>query len=263
MTAGRSRPEEQRLPGGNLHGAVRIGDTVRKRSGPWTPAVDALLRHLEDVGFRGAPRSLGVDEQGRHVTAYLPGETVGDQVPWPDWVWREDTPAQAARWLRRYHDAVATFSPPEDAVWRLSSDVDRGLPVCHNDVAPYNVVWDDGIVGVIDWDLAAPSDPRWDVAQACVGFSPLLPNDLALRDGADPTAAFERCRRLLDAYGVEDRVVYARLVRERYEISLRRIRHEATTDDAFARLLADNEPFFGSVLAHLDSIEDELAAALA
>jgi hypothetical protein len=43
----------------------------------------------------------------------------------------------------------------------------------------------------------------------------------------------------------------------------RRIRHEATTDDAFARLLADNEPFFERVLAHLGNIEDELAAALA
>ena len=46
---------------------VRVGDTVRRPAGPWTPAVDALLRHLEDVGFPGAPRALGRD---RHV---LPG----------------------------------------------------------------------------------------------------------------------------------------------------------------------------------------------
>jgi hypothetical protein len=254
---------EQRLPGGNLHGAVRVGDTVRKPAGPWTPAIHALLRHLEGAGFREAPRSLGVDEQGRHITTYLPGETVGDQEPWPAWVWRDEALAECAHWLRRYHDVVASFDPPEDAVWRLSSAAERGSTVCHNDLAPYNVVWDDGIVGVIDWDLASPNDPRWDVAQACVGFSPLLPRDLALRDGADPSVAFDRCRRFLDAYGVEDRVMYAGLVLERYEMSVRRIRHEATTDAVFARLLADKQPFFERVLAYLDDIEDELAAALA
>jgi len=29
--------------GGNLSGAVRVGATVRRRSGYWTPAVHALL----------------------------------------------------------------------------------------------------------------------------------------------------------------------------------------------------------------------------
>jgi hypothetical protein len=46
---------EQRLPGGNLGGAVRVGDTVRREAGPWTPGVAALLQHLESVGFTGEP----------------------------------------------------------------------------------------------------------------------------------------------------------------------------------------------------------------
>jgi hypothetical protein len=206
------RATEERLPGGRLHGAVRVGETVRKPGGRWTPAVHALLRHLEDVGFNGAPRSLGVDDTGRHIMTYLHGETVGDQVPWPAWAWTDETLVQGARWLREYHDAVASFVPPEDAVWRLSTAVVRGSPVCHNDVTPYNVVWRQGIVGMIDWDLTAPNDPRRDVAQACVGFSPLLPPDLAIRDGADPSVAFDRCRRFLEVYGVDDRVIYSRLV---------------------------------------------------
>src|SRR5690349_7680727 len=65
---------EQRLSGGNTGGAVRIGDTVRRAAGPWTPAVHALLQHLEAVGFAGAPRAHGFDEQGREVLTYLPGE---------------------------------------------------------------------------------------------------------------------------------------------------------------------------------------------
>jgi hypothetical protein len=45
-----------RLDGGNTGGAVRLGDTVRRVAGPWTPAVHALLEHLAANGFTRAPR---------------------------------------------------------------------------------------------------------------------------------------------------------------------------------------------------------------
>ena len=55
---------QQEIPliGGNTSTVVRVGDTVRRNVGPWTPAVHALLRHLEYVGFTGAPRVLGIDD---------------------------------------------------------------------------------------------------------------------------------------------------------------------------------------------------------
>ena len=49
--------DEHALDGGNVAaGVVRVGDTVRKPAGFWTPAVEALLWHLWRVGFTGAPR---------------------------------------------------------------------------------------------------------------------------------------------------------------------------------------------------------------
>ena len=66
---------EVRLPGGNVGGAVRVGDTVRRQSGPWTPAVHALLKHL-DGRLPRIPQVLGEDEQGREVLSYLPGHVV-------------------------------------------------------------------------------------------------------------------------------------------------------------------------------------------
>jgi hypothetical protein len=50
---------EEQLDGGNIDGAVRVGDTVRRAAGPWTPAVHALLAHLVAKAFPGAPRPLG------------------------------------------------------------------------------------------------------------------------------------------------------------------------------------------------------------
>jgi hypothetical protein len=34
------------LTGGDMTAVVRVGDTVRRTAGPWTPAVHALLRQL-------------------------------------------------------------------------------------------------------------------------------------------------------------------------------------------------------------------------
>ena len=74
---------EVTLPGGRTTGAVLIGDVIHKRASPWTPTVHAVLRHLEQAGFDGAPHALGFDDQGREMLSYLPGETIGDRSPWP------------------------------------------------------------------------------------------------------------------------------------------------------------------------------------
>ncbi|HKF74825.1 MAG TPA: hypothetical protein VKF59_01675 [Candidatus Dormibacteraeota bacterium] len=50
--------EGDRLPGGFVNAVVRVGSTVRRSTGPWTPAVHALLRHLEAAGFAESPSVL-------------------------------------------------------------------------------------------------------------------------------------------------------------------------------------------------------------
>ncbi len=48
--------DEELLAGGFVNAVVLVGSTVHRSTGPWTPAVQALLRHLEAVGFRESPR---------------------------------------------------------------------------------------------------------------------------------------------------------------------------------------------------------------
>src|SRR5262245_55148283 len=91
------------LEGGNVGGAVRVGDTVRRPTGPWTPAVHELLEFLADAGLPHVPRVLGLDDRGREVLTYLPGHVVPVGV-------ERLTDAQlaaTARWVRRYHEVVA------------------------------------------------------------------------------------------------------------------------------------------------------------
>lgn len=76
---------EVELPGGNIGGAVRIGDTVRRATGPWTPAIHGLLNYLAGAGLTGVPRVHGYDERGREVPGVIrwragAAELAADQI---------------------------------------------------------------------------------------------------------------------------------------------------------------------------------------
>jgi len=197
--------DEQNLSGGRTAGAVRVADTVRRQVQPWTDAVDAVLQYLESMGFQGAPRARGVDEQGREILTYLDGETVGEQLPWPDWTRSDAALQQVGGWLRGLHDATAAFVPPEDLSWFAGQTWRPGLVIGHHDAAPWNAVWRDGrLVGFIDWDTAGPSSRELDLAFAALCWVPLLPRGLVASQGF--TAFEDRSRRLhllLDAYGYD------------------------------------------------------------
>lgn len=47
------------LEGGGRTKVHRRGNVVIRETGPWAPAVHALLRHLADAGFAAAPRLVG------------------------------------------------------------------------------------------------------------------------------------------------------------------------------------------------------------
>lgn len=64
----------QFVGGRQSSGVVRVGDTVRRPLHRNSEFVHALLRHFEAVGFDGAPRLLGVDDQGREILTYVEGE---------------------------------------------------------------------------------------------------------------------------------------------------------------------------------------------
>ncbi|RIQ36752.1 aminoglycoside phosphotransferase family protein [Jiangella rhizosphaerae] len=160
---------------------VRIGDTVRRPLQPWSPAVHALLRHLEAAGFPAAPRFLGVDEQGREVLTHVEGES-GPQG-WAHVV-PDDGLVRFAHLLRDYHDAVADFEPPGGVTWFAAPPAGLGPAdvILHGDFGPWNVVWRDGRpVAIIDWDLARPGPRRYDLAYALEYLAPFRDDAECLR----------------------------------------------------------------------------------
>jgi len=233
---------EEALVGGNLSDSVRIGDTVHRRAGPWTPAVHALLAHLQRVGFGAAPEAIGMDERGRAVLSFIPGET---HAGWPDalpsWMFEEEaTMIAAAKLLRRYHDSLDGFVPPPDARWRFVAPGAHEV-ICHNDWSPSNALFRRHLpVVMLDWDMAGPGSRAWDVANAPYSWVPLKPR-VTLSSLAAKAARFAL---FCDAYGegIVKRDVLETLVAQ-LPLQADFIQAESDAGDpGFARLTGWNVP---------------------
>jgi hypothetical protein len=182
----REPPTEIPLLGGQLTpGIVRVGNTVRRPPKGNAAFVHDLLIFLEDQGFPFVPRFLGMDEQGREILSYLEGEI------WPgsgselsdEWL------VQAARAIRRYHDATA------------GSSLAQGHEiVAHHELGPHNTIFQgEHLVGFIDWDDASPGTRLRDLANAVYNYV-----DVSHWSNQE---ASEQARRLLlmcAAYGWDD-----------------------------------------------------------
>ncbi|MBA9004037.1 phosphotransferase [Thermomonospora cellulosilytica] len=195
------------LGGGDVtEGVVRVGETVRRPLRAHSSAVHGLLRHLELVGFAGAPRFLGIDEQGREVLTYLEGEAPGR--PLPEYAATDDALVGVARLLRGFHDAVSLYEAPADAPWDTAFTTNVDDPpelIGHCDVTPDNVIFRDGVpYGLIDFDLARPTTRLFDVVNTLRTWAPMA--DPADREPVfrrlDADAVGRRIRRFCDAYGL-------------------------------------------------------------
>ncbi len=97
--------------------------------------------------------------------------------------------AAAARLLRAFHDATADFA----AVRAAGAET-----ICHNDFAPTNAVFRDGMpVALIDFDAARPGLRLWDL-----GYTAFTWLDLGNPDRDGP-AQIARLSRLAAAYGAD------------------------------------------------------------
>jgi hypothetical protein len=182
---------EERLYGGNVaDSVVRVGETVRKPVTSATSSVEALLEHLFEVGFRGAPRTLGRDEKGRHVLEYVPGAT---QQPFS---YTSEELGRVGSLIREFHEAAKSFVPPAGAQWRVVIRPDSEELICHHDLAPWNLVRGEERWVFIDWDGSGPGSVLWDVAYAAQSFVPLI-------HGGEPAIDASRLRSFVDGYGLD------------------------------------------------------------
>ncbi|MFJ8441667.1 phosphotransferase [Kitasatospora griseola] len=196
--------DDELLTGGlaNAGAVLRRGTVVERPAGPNARARHGFLRALRAGGFPGAPLPVGEPAGGREQLEFLTGNVA--VLPYPAWALGEEALVSVGRLLRRWHDASARTPFDQDADWsRELADPEGGSLLCHNDVCVENVVFRSGTAAaLIDFDLAAPGRPVWDVAMTARYWLPVL----------DPTTAAETARAHLrvphrlclfaDAYGL-------------------------------------------------------------
>lgn len=202
----------------------------------------ALLRRLGGLGLPFAvPRPVGdvvtVDDRAAVALAWVTGRPAtagalapGDVAALLDALARVPLDAVAdlldephayagrSRWPELMAEAVGLLPTSVRDVARRRLDAALALPpaapsLVHGDLAGANVLLDDagGVVGVLDWDLAQPSDPAVDAA--CLAWFGWGMVDAAVDDGTARRARvwhgvfpIEQVAAALDN-GEEDRVV--------------------------------------------------------
>ena len=179
--------EEQELTGGNASGSVvRVGGTVRK---PWIDNSSVVQSYLCVLRSHGvdAPQPLGCDELGRQSVEYVEGTIALGQMPL-----EADDLRRVGNMIRRIHDASESVPIPDPAGWEMLLPADNPNLMCHNDLAPWNLVIGDRWV-FIDWDGAGPSTRLRDLSYAAQAFGMLI-------DGEPVGSAASRLRAFVDGY---------------------------------------------------------------
>lgn len=192
------------LSGGNTNAGavVRRGEIVDRPAQEHAAAIHRFLKALEERGFTGAPRPIGLSG-GREQLSFVAGDVA--LLPYPAWSMSERALASVGALLRRFHQASAAIPLEAGVAWtRDLADPRGGTMLCHSDACVENVVFRDGeAFGLIDFDMAAPGRPLWDVAMAARYWVPMLDPETAAQFpsyvGLDPV---RRLRILADGYGM-------------------------------------------------------------
>lgn len=144
---------------------VRVGDTVRRAAGTERASVSDLLLHLEAVGFEGAPRYLGIDDEGREILSWIEGDV--PLPPYPRWAMTDRALADLGAPVRRLHEATATFrtdhgdpAQADDLIDVLMEERAHSADTIRAEIAAGNPAW------IRDWadaggDERAAADDGW------------------------------------------------------------------------------------------------------
>ena len=236
--------EGQTISAGGVTHVVKVGETVRRPTRPFTATIQLYLVHLRTRGFKSAPEPLGYDECGREVLSYVPGDV--PQEPLPAWATGDDVIVELAVLIRRLHDAAEGWVPPDDACWGSipGSPAAGVVPlfdepelVSHQDYCPGNVVFRGGIPSAfIDFDLARPTTRVVDIVNALYWWAPLL-HPLDRAPALVEADAAARVRLFADSYGMtaDQKTKVVAIALQRVRNTSLTMRAAAAVDPVFRR----------------------------
>src|SRR5205814_9902300 len=107
---------------------------------------------------------------------------------------------------------------------------ERGVIVCHNDAAAWNLVIGERRWAFIDWDVAGPRPSIWDIAYCAIGVIPIGPDATGAGwPAGEPVPVEARLAALADGYGMSaaERAVLPDVIVTRINSSYTHLRRRA------------------------------------
>lgn len=201
-----------------MDNVVRIGNLVHRKTGAWAQQIHKFLRYLHNEGFHSVPEPFGFDQEGREIFSFIEGVTF--DYPLSEKASSISVLLSSAQLLRAYHDVSVNFLNVNINSYNwMFPPRDPQEVICHNDFAPYNIIFQgEQAVGIIDFDTAYPGPRKWDIAYALYRFAPFTSKDN--EDGfGDLEGQILRARLFCQAYGLskEDSAEIADLIIERLQ----------------------------------------------
>lgn len=244
--------QQEVLRGGRTGKISRADDLVIRPANVWTPYVHRFLSFMHENGFDSIPQPCGISEDGMETVSYVAGTVYHDCLP--DEIMTDETLADAAKLLRRYHDIGANYIPQLTGAepWMLPVRVPVEV-MCHGDFAPYNTTFIDGcLYGIIDFDTLHPGPRIWDIAYAAYRWIPFVSPSNPDHRG-DLAQQIRRLKLFADAYGLGsgERKELPVMMAARLQALAAHIRHEAAAGNGDVQKNIEN----GHLTLYLDDIQ--------
>lgn len=185
----------------NAGAIFKRGDKIIRPAGKHSPGVHALLHHLQERGFDGAPRAIALNDE-RETLSYIFGDV--PKPPYDEWLLTDEVIHLIGQLQRRYHNAARDFAPKQHYDWNTDLADPKGIgPIMHNDLGPGNLVFKNHKpIGMIDFDFAAPGSYIWDLARTVRVWAPLDDPESAPKYGFAGVDPFKRLRAFCDGYSL-------------------------------------------------------------
>lgn len=178
----------------------RIGNTVKRPARPWSKSVFRLMRHFEAENLP-VEHIISVDSDFE-VSEYVEGERVHP------YKWTDDALYTVGELVSQLHKAARIFPENKSDIWQpwYLREIGNGDRICcHGDIAPWNMITQNGYPKVlVDWEYAGMLDPLVELARVCWLFPQLVDDDLqALYNLPSPEKRANQVRIICDGYGLE------------------------------------------------------------
>lgn len=154
---------------GNLNTIFTDENYVYRPKTSYSFLINNFVQHLNRSGFTYSPTFIACNES-TDVFSYISGNSI-DLNELKDIQQHKQLLKALADILKQFHDIGSSYINTHSSYFLDYTGNDPLETICHNDIAPYNMLWENHqITGLIDFETICPAPRSWDIVYAAYRF---------------------------------------------------------------------------------------------